>query len=302
MTTTSSTLPASSPRPTPPGHRPPIEPRKGPRDFATVPKHWLGGLPVATHLVNGVNLLFPAGERFFVRSVYHYLDELKDPELRAAVRGFGGQEGRHAKSHEDFFATLRAQGYSIDRFLAFYQWVSYNMTERFAPPALRLAATAAAEHYTAIMAAGAIKDAPIELAHPAMQELLYWHAAEEIEHKSVAFDVLQEVNPSYPLRVAGMAIATTMLVSMWAIATVTLLYQDGISPLEAARRLRAMRKQWKAEPIGKRVFLRGIQKYLRRDFHPDQDDNYHLARELLDRAAAAGATLRATDEPTRIPA
>lgn len=287
MTTISSTLPT----PAPASHRPPIAPRKGPSEFATVPKHWFGGFPVPTHLVNGVNLLFPAGERFFVRSVYHYLDQVDDPALRAAIRGFGGQEGRHAKAHEDFFATLRAQGYSIDRFLRFYTWFSYNVTERMAPPALRLATTAAAEHYTAIMAAGAASDVPLEVAHPALRALLYWHAAEEIEHKSVAYDVLQSVNPSYALRVAGMGVATAMLVSMWTIATVSLLRQDGISLVEAARRTRAMRKQWTIEPIAKRVFLRGIRKYLRRDFHPDRDDNYHLATELLARAEAAQAEL-----------
>ncbi len=285
MTNLASTLPTS------PSHRPPIEPRKGPHDFAAVPKHWFGGLPVPTHLVNGVNLLFPSGERFFVRSVYHYLDRIDDPALRAAVRGFGMQEGRHAKSHEDFFATLRAQGYQIDRFLGFYTWISYQLTERWSPPALRLAATAAAEHYTAIMAAGCAGEVPLALAHPALRQLLYWHAAEEIEHKSVAYDVLQAVNPSYPLRIAGLAVATSMLLSMWAIATVSLLRQDGISLVDAVRRARAAQTQFAVEPIAKRVFLRGIRKYLRRDFHPDHDDNYHLAAELLRRAEAARVEL-----------
>jgi len=285
MTNLASTLPSSSPAPA--VQRPVIAPRKGPKEFTAVPRHWFGGFPVPTHLVNGVNLLFPAGERFFVRSVYHYLDQLEDPALRAAVRGFGSQEGRHAKSHEDFFATLRAQGYSIDRFLAFYEWVSYNLLERLSPPALRLATTAAAEHYTAILAAGTAGDVPLHLAHPALRQLLYWHAAEEIEHKSVAYDVLQQVNPSYALRVAGLGVATTMLVSMWAIATVSLLRQDGLSLPAAGRLRRQTRAKFAIEPIVKRVFLRGIRKYLRRDFHPDHDDNYHLAAELLARAEAA---------------
>ena len=72
----------------------PRTPRLG---FADVPKRWFGGSIAATQVANGVNLLFPAGERFFVRSVKHYLDELDDPELVAQVRGFFGQEGRQGR-------------------------------------------------------------------------------------------------------------------------------------------------------------------------------------------------------------
>jgi hypothetical protein len=88
----SSTTPAAAPAASS-AARPPIAPRSGPREFADVPKHWFAGLAVPTQISNGVNLLFPAGERFFVRSVYHYLERIEDPALRAAIKGFGGQEG-----------------------------------------------------------------------------------------------------------------------------------------------------------------------------------------------------------------
>lgn len=283
-----------APTPTaPPATRRPITPRKSPVAMDDVPKHWFAGNPVATHIANGVNMLFPSGERFFVRSVNYYLDEITDPDLRAAVKGFFGQEGRHAKAHEDFFEALRAQGYQLDRFLRFYEWLSYTLLERASPAKLRLSATAAAEHFTALMAEGVLGEPAFAQAHPAMRQLLLWHAAEELEHKSVAYDVLQQVDPSYPLRVAGMAIATTMLATMWWAATLMLLRQDGIGPLTAWRGLRALRKQRQTEPIVRRVFMRGIRAYLARDFHPDDNDNYHLAQVLLDRAAAAAAELGA---------
>jgi uncharacterized protein len=272
--------------------RPTITPRKPPLGFEDVPRYWFAGLPVPTQISNGVNLLFPHGERFFVRSVYHFLDKVQDPALRAAIKGFGGQEGRHARAHEDYFDTLRAHGYDIDGFLASYARLAGKL-EQWATPELRLAATAAAEHYTAIMAEGAATEMPFDLVDPAMRELLLWHAAEELEHKSVAFDVLQAVNPSYRLRVAGMLMSTLMLSGFWMAATFTLLKQDGITPLGALRRMRKMRAAAKQagmhtpKPIASRVFVRGIREYLRRDFHPDKLDNYHLAAELLARAEAA---------------
>src|SRR5205085_1059747 len=138
----------------------------------TIPRHWFGESGFASHLVNGVNLLFPDGERFFVRSVRHYLDRIADdPELLAQVKGFCGQEGRHAKAHEDFFEVLKAQGYELDGFMERYRRAAYVHLERVTTPALRLSATVALEHFTAIMAENAFRDGLLDQAHPTMRAL-----------------------------------------------------------------------------------------------------------------------------------
>jgi len=74
-------------------------PRDPDIDLSDVPRHWLAGNPAATAISNAVNLLFPHGERFFVRSVHHYLDQITDPTLRAQVMAFFKQEGHHARHH-----------------------------------------------------------------------------------------------------------------------------------------------------------------------------------------------------------
>jgi predicted metal-dependent hydrolase len=274
-----------------PAHRDASVPRPRTIDFgfdATIPRHWFGGSPIATHVVNGVNLLFPLGERFFVRSVRHFLREIeKDPRLLERVRGFSGQEGRHARAHEDFFEVLRTQGYDVDRFLAIYDRLAYDWLERVTTPRLRLAATAAAEHFTAIMAENALTEPYLDHAHPTMRALLRWHAAEEIEHKSIAFDVLQRVDPRYSLRVAGLCFATATLAGFWFAATLALLAQDRARGVD----LRAADGEFARLPreggIATKVFLRGIRAYLRRDFHPDDLDNRHLAEAYLIRAGLA---------------
>lgn len=244
---------------------------------ATVPRYWFADNVVATHIANGVNLLFPAGERFFVRSVKHYLDRVTDPVLREQARGFFGQEGRHAKEHDRVTEILAAQGYDVRRFLALYDRVAYGLIERAAPPALRLAATAACEHFTAIMAENALRQRMLDHAHPTMRALLLWHAAEEIEHRAVAFDVLRTVNPSYALRMAGLAVATACLAGFWALGTTALLLQEDVP----RARLRADRQYVKQHRAGRDVFLRGIREYMRRDFHPSQSDTDRLADEYL---------------------
>lgn len=64
-----------------------IVPRDLDVDFSQVPRHWAAGSAVATAISNGVNMLFPHGERFFVRSVKYFLDRIEDPVLRAQVKG-----------------------------------------------------------------------------------------------------------------------------------------------------------------------------------------------------------------------
>ena len=264
-----------------------LRPRRPQLDLSAtaIPRHWFARSAVATHMGNGLNLLFPAGERFFVRSVNHYVDQLEDDALRAEVRGFFGQEGSHARAHEQDIERLRAQGYRVDRFLRLYQRFCFDLLEKRCPPALNLAGTAAAEHYTAIMAEDALAGGGLEHAHPEMQRLLKWHAAEEIEHKHVAFDVLRAVNPSYALRMAGLALATINLAAWWAVASVMLLRQDGVSLRAARRELRGLRAHAQVgKPAGGRVFARGIRAYLRRDFHPRDHDNYAIARAYLEEA------------------
>lgn len=239
-----------------------ITPRTFSIDLSAVPRYWMAGHPTPTHLINGLNLLFPIGERFFVRSVNAYVDALSDPALVAEVKAFFSQEGKHASTHDRVNQHLRDQGFQIDGFLRVYRR-GVEAVERALPPSLRLAATAATEQFTAIMAEAVFSSPLLEQADPAMKALLAWHALEEIEHRAVAFDVLAAVSPSYPVRVAGLAIATAMLGAFWAAATFTLLRQDPARK-EAPRWQRPPRDQ----RVLRRVFGQGIREYLRRDFHP----------------------------------
>ncbi len=255
-------------------------PRSSPVSFEQgVPRRWFADLAVASHIVNGVNLLFPAGERFFVRSVHHYFDQIQDPLLREQVKGFFGQEGRHAQAHERFFEVMESQGYSVKDFLATYEKLMYEKLEPSVSPELRLAVTVALEHYTAIMAENVFREGLLDLAHPTMKGLLLWHAAEEIEHRAVAFDVLKAVAPGYGLRMAGLVMATVALGGFWIAATGMLLKQDWDRGERGA--VKAFRKVDTEGTIAQRVFLRGIKEYIRRDFHPSQNDVDGLASGYL---------------------
>ena len=261
-----------------------ITPRDLDADFTSVPRFWHAGSVVATGVSNGVNMLFPHGERFFVRSVKHFMDRIDDPELRAQIKGFFGQEGRHAREHDRFNEILRTQGYEIDQFLEHYTRLS-SWIEAKLPAKVNLAITAASEHFTAILAEGALTRDVLDSCHPSMRALLAWHAAEEIEHKAVAYDVLQKIDPSYALRITGLLLATVLLGSFWTWGAITLLRQDGMTLRKFIREVRSAPER---DPVVRRVFVRGIRQYLRRNFHPNNNPNDKLAAEWF---AARGMTL-----------
>ncbi|MEM7434811.1 MAG: metal-dependent hydrolase [Myxococcota bacterium] len=247
--------------------------------FEGVPRHWFAGHAAATHLSNALNMLFPAGERFFIRSVRYYADRFDDPAIQEQMRQFFGQEGSHAREHQRFFEVLEAQGFEVERFLGAYERFSLGI-EKLMPPALRLATTAAAEHFTASLADNALRSSVFEEIHPAMRELLLWHAAEEIEHKAVAYDVLQAVNSSRALRAAGLATATTLLVTWWMIAFVMFAKQDGMTVREAFASLRDADVEGRHE-APQTVMRRALKEYLAPDFHPWNHDNSDLASRFL---------------------
>ena len=255
-----------------------------------IPRHWIADSAMLTHLANGLNLLFPAGERFFIRSCKPYAHLAKDDgALHDALRGFMAQEVRHGIEHERFFDILREQGYDVDTFLEDYQRLAYELIEPNAPPKLRLAATAALEHFTAIFGELVLTHG-LEHAHPTLRDLFLWHAAEEIEHKSVTFDLLQLVDDSYALRIGGLLIASATLLGFWMLAVNNLMRQDrALEPDKHANhgevdlRTRALelRAAFVEHPLAKGL-ARGFLDYLRPDFHPTQHDNLGLATDYLE--------------------
>lgn len=252
-------------------------------DPEVVPRWWFLDNPVMTHVANGLHLVFPEGERFFVRSVKFYLDEIRDdPALLERCRGFFGQEVRHGMEHSRSFSMIERQGYDVRSFLELYEKKALPKIEAMFTPRMRLSITVALEHLTATMGESALTEDFLDYAHPVMSGLLRWHAAEEIEHKSVAFDVLQAVAPSYPLRVAGMAVGLAGLMTFWTMATRLLLKQEKELTRAELARFRKEARAWRGRHTGKLLFG-AVARYLRPDFHPDDNDNYALARTYLGR-------------------
>ena len=192
-----------------------------------IPRYWLGGNPARTHLVNALHLFLPPFERMLAQTVRHAaLPALVDPLLRQQARGYMAQEAVHARCHALFAERLRAQGYQLDRYLAALDGLFGGLRRRLGGK-LGLAVMAAFEHYTRVFVALTFDTDFLAGCHPAVRELLDWHAAEEVEHGSIAFDLLQAIAPGRALRIAGSVLALLLLYAGLLAGSALLSWQDG---------------------------------------------------------------------------
>jgi len=192
----------------------PVLPRNREYDIArSLQRDWFDNHPFKTAWFNAMSITFPLGEKFFIDSVRYFADQIADPKLIDDIRGFCGQEGFHRREHTRYNQILCEQrGYDLASLEGRLE-SNIKRAYKFLSPLERLAATVAFEHITAIMAEAALnEDNPmIQSADSDMLALWQWHAAEEMEHKSVAFDVYRAVGGTEKMRKRGMRQATIFL-------------------------------------------------------------------------------------------
>jgi predicted metal-dependent hydrolase len=252
-------------------------------DVDAAPRHWNGGRRAVTNFLDGLSIFFPVGERFFVASVNAHRSCVKDAELQRAVRAFCAQEGFHGREHDRYNAMLASRGYPVAALEAKVERLLARI-ERVLPPRARLAATCALEHFTSLMARALLGDPrTLEGADPAMAALWRWHAAEEIEHKTVAYDVFEAAGGTWAERCTIMALATVIFWAKVIEHQLRFMRSDGIlaSPREWASLLRFLF----VAPGWVPGLVRPYFQYYRRGFHPSQIDD----RALLDEWRTTGA-------------
>ncbi|MDY7224923.1 metal-dependent hydrolase [Hyalangium rubrum] len=257
-----------------------VRPRRTAFSFPhSIPRHWLAGNPVRTHFFNAINLFVVSFEDFMGRVMRSRLSHLKDPDFERQIRGFMGQEATHSFVHAKYLQNLREQGYQIDRYLNVCEHIFSHWFERRLGMLLCVATIAGFEHLTALLAEIILSGKMMRGAEPSMAEAWEWHAAEEIEHKSLAFDLLMATRRSYLLRMVGALLGALVVAGFIGVGLVMLLRQEGL----------LWRKQtWKdlKELLfgPNRMAVRAVAifvEYFRPGFHPSQRDTYALAEEVF---------------------
>ncbi|MDZ4299139.1 MAG: metal-dependent hydrolase [Moraxellaceae bacterium] len=216
-------------------------PRKVQFDWAETPLEWIPGQPFASHFINEINMILPAGEFWFCRLYNKALPYVTDDKLRDDIQMFIRQEAMHARAHGGAIAEyLKAHGIETERNTKIMEWLfedllADNPLGVKTPKLLekrwlvfRLGIIAAVEHMTCVLGNYALDNTKWDEvgADPVLLDLLRWHGAEEVEHRSVAFDLYQHLGGGYISRYYLSTIVVPMVIGLWTDGAAHLMNQD----------------------------------------------------------------------------
>jgi predicted metal-dependent hydrolase len=199
---------------------------------------------------------------------------VEDPKLKKEMSRFFGQEGMHSREHSKYNHMLcDLRGYNQEKM----EGRTINMVrlgEKKMPRKAQLAATCGVEHLTAVFADKVLNGWMVSDVDPQMRSLWQWHSAEELEHKSVAFDVYTDVGGTYKARKLTLRMFTIHFLWNLLANTAYMLRKDQklckLSTLKSGFKfLFAKGGVW-------REFRADYLTYFDPDFHPWDDDNRHL--------------------------
>ena len=273
------------------GERAGIPPRRMDFEFGDDTKrYWYADNAFLTTFWTTLSALFPAGETFFIDSVKNYRHVVKDQKLKDEISGFIGQEALHTKEHQAFNDMADRHGLPsgrIDKEL----WSLLGLTKKIFPKKLQLATTVALEHYTAILAEQLLRDTEHQenIQDREALKLWMWHALEENEHKSVAYDVYELIGGGYFTRIFAMIVATIGFIVFVGQGHLRMLWANG-TLFDIKDNAKGF---WKL--LGwKGLFPRLLFKYLdfyRPGFHPNDHDTVKLLEDWRERMLNEGGLL-----------
>ncbi len=281
-------------------------------DWKDTPLHWVPGDAFSTHVINVLHLLLPAGESWFCDVFRQALPLVTDEALRADARGFIGQEVIHGRAHSAVLDHLAEQGLETTPYTKWVEWMFKSLLgdhglalERGHGPKwlrrqwllFRLAMVAAIEHFTCILGYWVLSDADAldrAGADPVMLDLLRWHGSEEVEHRSVAFDLhhaLSRPPLRYPRRVLALAVVQPVIAFLWIVGTRYLIAHDpGCTRADKAsirRFVKVSRHTGRLPTLG--YLTKAVLRYVWWDHHPSFEASTEVALAYIDRSPAARA-------------
>ena len=255
-------------------------------------RHWNGGDAFLSAFCDALSMSFPVGEQFFIDAVKAGAQALPDSpehaELKAQAQLFIGQEATHRHLHGLYNAHLERQGFVNHwgpRAKARLERGRQSYFDKTSKGHLHeLAITAAYEHFTAIFGDLTLEnlDQPGDWfahAQEPLRTLWRWHAAEESEHKTVAFALYQTLGGNHEWRMRWFWYVVLQFSLDALRQTVHNLWRD--------RTLHKPSTWWSAARflLGRHGLLwraaKPLWAYTRRDFHPNQVGHDGLAQRWL---------------------
>lgn len=243
-------------------------------DVSSIRQKTVFSAPFTKNFLYAYTILVPDSERYIIRCVLPFRSGLS-ASLRAEINKLFFQESQHAKHHDQVNSWLSCKGWIAKGYGELVYRATYAWVEKLLSPRMNLAVAAATEHLNTVLAEYFLKNLFNLIDEPPLLKALYgWHFAEEIEHKTVVFDILNDRVPGYSYRIGGMIIAGLGFLLFLPLGSIVFAYRD--------RSLFSLSywQDWYKQTFNKsrllRYLARGIRDYFSPSFHPNQRNNDYL--------------------------
>ncbi len=148
------------------------------------------------------SLLLPHLEPYLIRSMKAAARHVTDPELLDGLERFCAQEGQHYRMHQKFNATIRRAGFPGLERLEQELSDDYHRFSRTRSLRFNLAYAEGFEALTMNAVKHLMEPDGFGPELSPFLEMVEWHFVEELEHRTVAFDVYDHVCGGYLYRLA----------------------------------------------------------------------------------------------------
>jgi predicted metal-dependent hydrolase len=161
------------------------------------------GCPEESYFFVGLSLLLPYLEPYLIRTMREAKKRVTDPALVADIDLFNAQEGQHYRQHIRFNEAVRPAGLEVLKALEAELSADYHRFTETRSLRFNLAYAEGFEAFTTAVARFALETRQFDRIHAAAaRDLFRWHLIEELEHRTVAFDVYDHVCGGYFYRLA----------------------------------------------------------------------------------------------------
>jgi predicted metal-dependent hydrolase len=172
--------------------------RKMPFDFPDeIDPVFIEGDPEASFGLIAGSLLLPYLEPYLIRSMRAAMEHITDPQLLDDLKRFSAQEGQHFRMHAKFNAAVQKAGFPR---LAEFEKELADDYKRFSETKSLRFNLAYAEGFEALTMNGIrfmMEPNGIEDTESTVSKMFEWHFVEELEHRTVTFDVYDHVCGGY---------------------------------------------------------------------------------------------------------
>ncbi len=203
-------------------------------DFPTADEFdplWIADNPTVSYFTLGLSLYLPYLEPYIIKALRSATHLVQDDGVLEKIDKFCRQEAQHYKQHEKFNALIHARDYpglaAIEaRCKAdFDDWLANK------PMKYNVGFVEGFESYTTQGAAASLNSGALNSPRvdQKIADLFRWHLTEEIEHRTVAYDVYEHIYGEYAYRVKMCWIA------QWHVLTFILRCMNEMSRVDTLR-------------------------------------------------------------------